>query len=329
MTRLSRRQTLGAAGAAGGALMVGCGARLAGLETTDAVQSADAASCVLTPAKTVGPYFVDELLNRKDIRSDPGTGTVSTGVPLSLTFKLQNQDDDCRPVTGATVDIWHCDSQGKYSDIASEGTSGKKFLRGYQFSDANGAATFATIFPGYYPGRAVHIHFKIRAGRKYDFTSQVFFDPAVSNPIQVGYRGTEADTQNNSDGIYGTDGAKLIPALSGNTASGYSGTLTVGLKGLGSSGASDVQASLGSADVKGRDSVKLRIDADEEVRLDAKLTQEGTVIGRKRAGGLSGRETVRMKLNGKARPGKASLKLTFTDGAGASGVVKKKLRIPR
>ena len=151
----------------------------------------------------------------------------------------------------------------------------------------------------------------------------------MSNPIQVGYRGTNPDTPNSSDGIYGTDGAQLIPALSGNTATGYSGARTIGLKGLGSNSSSDVQASLGSADVKGRDNVKLRIDADEEVRLEAKLTQGGNVIGRKRAGGLSGRETVRMKLNGNARPGKASLKLTFTDGAGASGVVRKKLRIPR
>ena len=116
--------------------------------------------CVVRPELTEGPYFVDEKINRSDIRTDTTTNAVSAGVPLVLTFLVsQIGSSACTPLQGAQVDIWHCDALGVYSDVS--GNSGN-FLRGYQVTDANGQAQFTTIYPGWYRGRAVHIHFKIR-----------------------------------------------------------------------------------------------------------------------------------------------------------------------
>src|SRR6188508_2290795 len=119
------------------------------------------AQCVVTPALTEGPYFVDEMLNRSDIRSDPATGAARPGVPLDLTLALsQVGASGCGPLAGALVDMWHCDALGVYSDVSAQRSVGQQFLRGYQISDAGGNVRFTTIYPGWYQGRAVHIHFK-------------------------------------------------------------------------------------------------------------------------------------------------------------------------
>ncbi len=121
--------------------------------------------CIVRPEQTEGPYFVDERLHRTDIRSDPTNGTITPGTQLALTFHISHvRAGECRPVPDAQVDIWHCDATGVYSDVRDPGfsTVGKKFLRGYQLTDANGLARFQTIYPGWYPIRTVHIHFKIR-----------------------------------------------------------------------------------------------------------------------------------------------------------------------
>lgn len=90
------------------------------------------ASCRVRPQQTEGPYFVDEKLNRSDIRSDPSDSSVKQGVPLRLVFNVSQIDgSSCKPLAGATVDIWHCDALGVYSDVSdpSFSTVGKKFLR--------------------------------------------------------------------------------------------------------------------------------------------------------------------------------------------------------
>ena len=61
----------------------------------------------------------------------------------------------------AIVDVWHADAGGDYSGVGS--LQGETFLRGIQTTDANGDAAFTTIFPGWYRGRAPHIHFKVRS----------------------------------------------------------------------------------------------------------------------------------------------------------------------
>jgi len=154
--------------------------------------SAAGQSCVVRPEQTEGPYFVDERLNRSDIRSDPADDLVKPGTPLNLAVVISRMNAGaCQPVVGAQVDVWHCDALGRYSDVddPSFSTLGQKFLRGYQLTDARGEAKFLTIYPGWYPGRTVHIHIKVRtapeATRGYVFTSQMYFPDRLTDDVQA------------------------------------------------------------------------------------------------------------------------------------------------
>jgi hypothetical protein len=178
----NRREALQALAGAGAAVaLVGCGigssSTAQATATTSASTSTSGATpaCVARPALTERPYFVDERLNRSDIRSDPADGSIRQGALLALTFRVSALTNACAPLGGASVDVWHCDALGVYSDVTdpSSSTVGKKFLRGYQVTDSAGVAQFTTIYPGWYQGRAVHIHGirrrkprPFRAGRK-------------------------------------------------------------------------------------------------------------------------------------------------------------------
>jgi protocatechuate 3,4-dioxygenase beta subunit len=186
-------------------------------------------SCIVRPAMTEGPYFVDEKLNRSDVRSDPATKKVSAGAALRLAFLVSSVSaKGCTPLKGATVDIWQCDALGVYSDV--QGAVGQKFLRGYQITDSSGKVQFLTVYPGWYPGRTVHIHFKIRYGRE-EFTSQLFFDDAFTDEVfkAVPYstRGAR-NSRNSSDGIYRNGGSQLLLVVKRDGA-GYSATFEIGL----------------------------------------------------------------------------------------------------
>jgi protocatechuate 3,4-dioxygenase beta subunit len=197
-------------------------------------------SCVVRPALTEGPYFVDEKLNRSDIRSDPSTNAIKPGVPLALTFLVSRVSGSaCPALPSATVDVWHCDALGVYSDSTDPNfgsTKGTTFLRGYQTTDANGTARFTTIWPGWYQGRAVHVHFKIRTtaanGQVADFTSQLFFDETMNDQIfaQAPYsqKGGSGRLRNEGDGIFQGTGGKLTLAPT-KTADGYTATFDIGL----------------------------------------------------------------------------------------------------
>lgn len=224
--------------ACGGDSVTGTDTSTTGTSTSSTGSSSSNSSCVLTAALTEGPYFVDEKLLRSDIRTDPTTGTVSAGTPLSLQFNVARlANSACTPLTGAYLDVWHADATGVYSDEGVNGTSGKKFLRGYQLTDANGQASFTTIYPGWYQGRAVHIHFKLRlyAGstKSYEFTSQFFFDDALTDSVYGSspYSSRSArDTRNASDGIYNSLTAAQKAALTLSTtanATGYAGVITL------------------------------------------------------------------------------------------------------
>lgn len=231
---LTRRKALALLGVAGAATLSGCGLVLntsgsTGAATGDTTGSSGALDCVVTPQETEGPYFVDEKLNRSDIRIDPSDGTMQEGVPLRLKISVSSVSGGaCGPLAGAAVDVWHCNTRGVYSDVSANRTVGKKFLRGYQTTDANGAVEFTTVYPGWYSGRAVHIHFKVRMGTR-EFTSQLFFDEAVTaqvfsrSPYQS--RGLP-DTSNARDGIYRS--ATLL-ALSPD-GDGYAGSFHVGIQ---------------------------------------------------------------------------------------------------
>ena len=151
------------------------------------------ADCIAQPEQTEGPYFVDEALERSDIRLDPATGATSAGVPLALQFILSRVTPSgaCAILPGAQVDIWHCDARGVYSDVEdrNSNTRGQRFLRGYQVSDERGVVRFTTIYPGWYRGRAVHIHFKVRvnAGATVtdEFTSQLYFPDELTDRVHA------------------------------------------------------------------------------------------------------------------------------------------------
>jgi protocatechuate 3,4-dioxygenase beta subunit len=210
---LTRREMMLALGAVGALALVRC-------QGSGAMAGSAFAGCVARPAQTEGPYFLDDMLNRPDVRSDPTDGSVKAGAPLDLAFRVSRiAAGACVPLAGAVVDIWQCDADGVYSGVVDPqfDTTGRKYLRGYQITDEDGVARFTTIYPGWYPGRAVHIHFKIRsapdASPGYEFTSQVYFDDDLTDRVYANApyaaRGPRT-VRNGQDGIFRRGGSELL-----------------------------------------------------------------------------------------------------------------------
>lgn len=237
---LSRREAITLIGTSGLALL---GARYLGAQsprrmTLDA-GGVQVAACVVRPEQTEGPYFVDERLHRVDIRSDPTDGSVSPGTPLELRFNVSRVvDGRCVPVPGAHVDVWQCDHSGTYSDVRDPrfDSTGRKFLRGYQVTDAAGAVAFTTIYPGWYQGRAVHIHFKVRSApsvaRGFEFTSQLYFDEGLTDAVHAkapyAARG-QRSVRNERDGIFRRQGGQSLILDVQPKGDGYTGTFNVAI----------------------------------------------------------------------------------------------------
>jgi protocatechuate 3,4-dioxygenase beta subunit len=349
---LTRRQVVGAAGTTGVALLLGGLVRGSGGALDPDVAEA-AATCVMTPAKTEGPYFVDERLNRSDLRSDPTTGDIQDGTKLTLKLSVFDAGNDCAPVQGAQVDIWHANAAGKYSDESANGTSGQKWLRGYQVTDADGAVTFTTIYPGWYSGRAVHIHFKVRifngSTETLEFTSQLFFTDAMNAKVfassPYSSRGTP-DTTDQTDNIYGTDGASLLLQPTSDGSGGYVADFSVGING-GSSGTSSgsgsgfgstttdkaVAAALSSVKIvsttAGTRQLRVRLKTKETLKLTARLTRSGKTLARKDVAALAaGTHTVKLAIGRNVKAGGATLRLRLTDAAGNVKTYQRHVHIP-
>lgn len=227
---LTRRQTL--------QLLGGSGLLMLGSSLPSFASSSPATICITRPQQTEGPYFVDEVLHRSDLRTNVASGELMAGTAFELSFFVGQLDNGhCTPLANAKVDLWHCDAQGVYSAVRDwrGDTSEQQFLRGYQFTDQQGKATFLTIFPGWYPGRAVHFHFKIRSGPQHqqEFTSQLYFDDALIDKVfaEAPYnkRG-ERRTRNSQDGIFRRNGEQLLLTPE-TTAKGYKASFAVGLIG--------------------------------------------------------------------------------------------------
>jgi protocatechuate 3,4-dioxygenase beta subunit len=227
---LTRREALALLGSTGTLLILGSNSK-AGASLTGRPRY----PCVVRPASTQGPYYVDEKLNRSDIRSDPADGAVKQGALLALTLNVSSiTKGACSPLKDSIVDVWQCDAEGVYSDAVDPryfDTTGKKFLRGYQVTDKSGMAKFTTIYPGWYPQRTPHIHYKIRspasAPSPYEFTGQMYFDEGISDRVfaKPPYAGRGKRTVSNvTDRIYNKDGGRqsmltLTPAKDGYAAS--------------------------------------------------------------------------------------------------------------
>jgi protocatechuate 3,4-dioxygenase beta subunit len=234
---LSRREMLGLMGATAAATLVGG----VNAHCTPQDSSTPAPACVVRPEQTEGPYFLDERLERSDIRSDAAGGALVAGVPLALLFRVSRVDGAaCRPLPGAVVDLWQCDALGVYSGFRDFNglfdTRDRTFLRGYQVTDEGGRARFTTIYPGWYPGRTVHIHFKVRTpgdGRRaHEHTSQLYFDDELTDRVHAGppYAQKGRRTRRNDrDGIFRRGGDLLMLDLT-EAGVGYAATFDIGLE---------------------------------------------------------------------------------------------------
>jgi len=221
--RMTRRGALGMLGAAGiGAVLSACsdgddGRSSAAETTTTSAPPAtgafdDAAVCTVSPELTEGPFYFDVERVRSDIRED------RDGVPLRLGVRVRDAAA-CAPIADAVVDVWHCDAQGEYS------AQPQTFLRGAQVTGANGVAEFQTIYPGWYPGRTIHVHAKVHLDNATVLTTQLFFDDVVSDTVlaRTPYSDATGRDRNDGDAIFD---AALVMTL-GPEGDGYVGRITL------------------------------------------------------------------------------------------------------
>ncbi|WP_295717292.1 hypothetical protein [Mucilaginibacter sp.] len=129
----------------------------------------------ITPPVPEGPYYKNEKLNRANIVER------KAGTPVKYIFMVE--DKHCKPIKGAIVDIWQCDSEGHYSDFKAENTLNETWLRGYQVTDDKGKCEFTSIFPGWYTNRLTHLHAKVHINGETVLTTNLFFDKKVENTI--------------------------------------------------------------------------------------------------------------------------------------------------
>jgi protocatechuate 3,4-dioxygenase beta subunit len=244
---ITRRRALAFLGALGlGSLAAACSRALSGRGSTPSAASSTGTataspsassgtspSCVLTPEVTEGPYYLPLNLVRSDITEG------KPGVPLQLDLQVVDATT-CRPVPGAVVDIWHADALGMYSGVVPLGprstaaTTSGTFLRGVQNTGTDGVATFKTIYPGWYQGRAVHIHVKVHLDDQTVHTGQLFFDDSLTDSVyQSNAPYTQRPTPNvtdTSDMIFLQAGASNAVLAMKQQGSGYLGTITMGVR---------------------------------------------------------------------------------------------------
>lgn len=200
---------------------------IAGCESKGGQLNGGKDNCELSPRETRGPFPIKtpaELM-RANIIGD------RKGVALLINLKVQSQSESCGNLSGVHVDVWHCDAQGYYSEyggnrLQQKDLRNEHFLRGRQTTNENGEVSFISIFPGWYPGRAPHIHLDVVKEGDIILTTQIAFPEAITSEVYAssGYRGKE-DTPNERDGIFrGSLDGNMADSVDGNLKDGY--TLT-------------------------------------------------------------------------------------------------------
>lgn len=262
---LQRRRVLHWITSAGLAALTGCGGATDETDgsdgSTDSTTTDDdttsSAGCTPIPEETAGPYPGDgsnsvngSIANalvltgivRSDIRSSiAGASGIAAGVPLTLTVELVNTNGDCAALDGYAVYLWHCDREGRYS-MYSSGITSENYLRGVQATDADGRATFVTIFPGCYAGRMPHVHFEVyrsansaTAWTNKLKTSQIAFPTEVCSTVYDDAAGYSASAGNfarisfATDNVFSDGVSSQLALVSGSVAQGYAATLTIGV----------------------------------------------------------------------------------------------------
>ena len=191
----------------------------------------DIPACVMTPQATEGPFYFDTNQIRQNIVED------RVGAPLRLAVRVMTVDDGCAPLKDAVVDLWHADAEGVYSgypgQLGGQDTSGQTFLRGTQVIAPDGVALFDTIYPGWYPGRTVHIHFKVHYKDRTYATSQIYFPDAFTDHVysRSPYSDRPKRTTRNADDsvLRGDPAERNLLASVAEDGDGYFGTITVGV----------------------------------------------------------------------------------------------------
>jgi protocatechuate 3,4-dioxygenase beta subunit len=181
-------------------------------------------TCVLAPEQTEGPYYVDDVALRRNVTEG------RPGVPLTLRLTVVSASS-CKPITGAAVEIWHCDAGGVYSAASAQDTEGERFLRGVQRTDAKGLAIFRTIYPGWYQGRTVHIHTMVHIAGNVVHTGQLYFSDATTDAVykRSPYNArSNRTTRNGADSIYRNGGRRSTLKLV-KKGSAYVGSITMGV----------------------------------------------------------------------------------------------------
>jgi protocatechuate 3,4-dioxygenase beta subunit len=219
---LTRRRLLELAGLAAAA--VGTERLSSDWLADDSADAADAVTCVLTPEQTEGPYYIaNEKVRRNITEGRPGR-------PLTLQLKVVNAKT-CKPIKNAAVDIWHCDAEGTYSGFGG-GSASRTFMRGIQRTNAQGIATFKTVYPGWYRGRTVHIHVKVHVRGNVVHTGQLYFPDAVTDAVyrRAPYASRpDRDQRNADDNLYRNGGRHSLLRLR-RSGAGYVGSIRMGVR---------------------------------------------------------------------------------------------------
>ena len=144
-----------------------------------------AGACPAQCETTEGPCTTGTSPARRDISDG------MPGLPVRLALQVVAAGT-CAPLAGALVTIWHAQRSGVYSGVTPSGgmcrgddaeAEKKVYFRGTQTTDAQGRVDFDTCYPGWYRGRAVHIHAQVTVGGALVATTQLFFADALTAAI--------------------------------------------------------------------------------------------------------------------------------------------------